>query len=84
MRSFELTLTGSEGLHARPAAELARMSSTHGVRVTIARIGQPGVAADSILGILSLGLRAGERVVLTVDGGAEDTVAQQISELLGK
>ncbi|MDE2386661.1 MAG: HPr family phosphocarrier protein [Actinomycetales bacterium] len=84
MRSFELTLTGNEGLHARPAAELARIASTQGVAVTIGRLGQPGVAAGSILGLLSLGLRSGERVLLTVDGATEDSVAQQISELLGK
>lgn len=84
MRSFELTLTGDEGLHARPAAELARIASTEGAAVTIGRVGQPGVGAGSILGLLSLGLRAGERVVITVSGPAEDSISQQINQLLGK
>ena len=84
MQTLELVIGGNEGLHARPAAELVRIASAPETTVKVGRAGQPAVAAGSILALLSLGLRSGERVVFTIAGPDEDSVAQQINELLGK
>lgn len=63
----------SAGLHARPAALFTQAAAACGQRVTIGRDDQAAVDAASILMVMSLGLKHGEEVVLTVDAdGAED------------
>ncbi|MFM5968942.1 MAG: HPr family phosphocarrier protein, partial [Micrococcales bacterium] len=59
MASFEFVVSNTDGLHARPAAELVRLASNLGVQVTIGRPNQPPVNANSILSLLALGIRSG-------------------------
>jgi phosphocarrier protein HPr len=60
----------AEGLHARPAALFARAAAAQPVPVTIARPGGDPVDAASILAVMTLGVDAGEEVVLaTADDG---------------
>jgi PTS hybrid protein len=57
------TLVNASGLHARPAAEFVRLSSTFDARITI-----NNVDAKSLLRIMSLGLGRGQTVELTASG----------------
>jgi PTS hybrid protein len=57
------TLVNASGLHARPAAEFVRLSSTFDARITI-----NDVDAKSLLRIMSLGLGKGQTVELTASG----------------
>ncbi len=50
-------LVNSDGLHARPAAELVKLASTFTQKVTV-----NGTDAKSLLGIMSLGLTKGAQV----------------------
>ncbi|MBD8059264.1 HPr family phosphocarrier protein [Cellulomonas sp. JH27-2] len=61
-----------EGLHARPAAQFVAAAAEQPVKVTIAKgTGHP-VAAASILAVMTLGVAAGDEVVLgTTDDGAD-------------
>ncbi len=52
-----VTLTNAEGLHARPAAEFAKLAATFDAAVTI-----NGKDARSVLGVMSLGLVRGTTV----------------------
>ncbi|MGW9631455.1 dihydroxyacetone kinase phosphoryl donor subunit DhaM [Agromyces sp. NPDC055520] len=52
-----IRLVNSDGLHARPAAELVRLASTFPQKVTV-----NGTDAKSLLGIMSLGLTKGAEV----------------------
>ncbi|MCK0118196.1 HPr family phosphocarrier protein [Isoptericola sp. S6320L] len=56
-----------EGLHARPAAQFARLAAAQPVPVRISRDGNPPVDAASILAIMTLGADAGSDVTLQVD-----------------
>jgi phosphocarrier protein len=60
-----------EGLHARPAALFAKAAGEQPVAVRIARPGGDPVDAASILGLMTLGVGAGDEVVLSTpaDGG---------------
>lgn len=52
-----IRLVNSDGLHARPAAELVKLASTFAQKVTV-----NGTDAKSLLGIMSLGLTKGAQV----------------------
>ena len=82
VQSIELVVGNPEGLHARPAAELIRVATESGCKVTIAKHGLAPVAASSILGLLALGVRTGERVTLTVDGEGEQLAVDQLIRVL--
>ncbi|WP_330475243.1 HPr family phosphocarrier protein [Terrabacter sp. C0L_2] len=84
MASRTVTIASSVGLHARPAALFVEAASASGLDVEIAKPGEDPVDATSILGVMALGARHGEEVVLTADGdGAEETL-DSLVELLSR
>ena len=72
--SRTVTLVNADGLHARPAAELVKLASTFGPKVTV-----NGTDAKSLLSIMSLGLTKGATVEIASDdpegGAAVDAIA---------
>lgn len=67
-----------EGLHARPAAEFVRIASTAGHIVLIAKSNGPRVRGDSILSLLSLGVKQGENLTIEVTGPNEVSLLQSL------
>ncbi len=67
----------ADGLHARPAALFARLAADQPCAVTIGRPPGRPVPAAQILGVLTLGVQAGDEVVLAVpdDAGAAGVAA---------
>ncbi|WP_246001934.1 HPr family phosphocarrier protein [Allorhizocola rhizosphaerae] len=61
-----------ESLHARPAAVFVQAVLDSGQAVGIARPGGAAADARSILSVLALDIRSGERVVLS--GGSRDVL----------
>jgi phosphotransferase system HPr (HPr) family protein len=76
-------ITNQDGLHARPVAEFVRLAATEGHAVKVSRPGQEAVRGDSILSILSLGLKAGERVEITVTGPTENDLLRSLLNIVG-
>ncbi|MEG3614962.1 dihydroxyacetone kinase phosphoryl donor subunit DhaM [Isoptericola haloaureus] len=69
--SATVEIRNALGLHARPAAVVARAAADLGVPVTI-----EGADATSVLALMSLGTTAGQRVTVTARGdGAQGAVA---------
>jgi phosphocarrier protein len=67
-----VTVAIAEGLHARPAALFVKLAGEQPVAVTVRKDGGDPVAANSILGVMTLGAALGDEVVLSADGdGAE-------------
>ena len=61
-----------EGLHARPAAQFVATAGRLPAKVTIAKAGGAPVATASILAVMTLGVGAGDEVVLsTADDDAD-------------
>ncbi|UGT43238.1 HPr family phosphocarrier protein [Nocardia yamanashiensis] len=69
------------GLHARPAALFAKAAAESPVPVTISVDGKPGVAAGSLLQVMTLGVEQGDTVTLSADDGA-DAALDKLVELL--
>jgi len=78
-----VTITTTEGWHARPATEFARIAGESGQLVTIGRVGSEAVRGDSVLMLLTLGARHGEELEITVSVDSGDAnSAQQVLESL--
>ena len=72
MAQRTVTIASSVGLHARPAALFVQAASETGLDVEIGRPGEDAVDATSILGVMALGAKHGEEVVLTAEGDGAD------------
>ena len=73
-----ITIKTAEGLHARPASEFARVAATSGHSVWISKSSGPKVRGDSILSLLSLGVKQGEKLTIEVSGPDEISLIQSL------
>ena len=79
-----VTIASSVGLHARPAALFVQAATATGLPVQINKVGDEPVDARSILGVMALGAKFGEEVVLTADGEGADAALDGLVELLSR
>jgi phosphocarrier protein len=84
MASRNVVIASSVGLHARPAALFVEAATNSGLDVEIGRPGEDPVDATSILGVMALGAKHGEEVVLTADGDGADETLDSLVELLSR
>ncbi|MBK7721903.1 MAG: HPr family phosphocarrier protein [Austwickia sp.] len=84
MPSRTVTIAASVGLHARPAALFCEQAAASGLDVEIAKPGEEPVDAGSILGVMALGAKHGDEVVLTAEGPNADEVLDGLVELLSQ
>ena len=80
MKSFEYTITDPVGIHARPAGILVKeIKKFAGSTVTITK-GEKSVNALKLMALMGLGVKQGETVKVSVDGGDEDAVLAALEE----
>ena len=82
MPSRSVAIASSVGLHARPASLFVEAAADSGLDVEIGRPGEDAVDATSILGVIALGAKHGEEVVLTAEGADADAVLDRLVALL--
>lgn len=74
----DATVRDPAGLHARPAAQLARLAGGFDAEVTV-----NGADAGSVLEVMALGVRHGDRVHLTATGPEAQEALTALVDLLG-
>lgn len=79
-KEIEIKLAG--GLEARPVAMLVQVASQYESSVYIQTGENKRVNAKSIMGMMSLGLNAGERVTVEADGADEESAINHIEKYL--
>lgn len=84
MTARSVTIASRVGLHARPAALFVQSVSGAGIPVLISKPGDEPVDAASILGVMALGAKHGDEVVLTADGDSADRVLDELVALLSR
>jgi phosphocarrier protein HPr len=85
MAERRVTVGWAEGLHARPASLFVKAAMSLGVPVTIARPEGPGpVNAASMLGVLGLGARHGQEVVLASGADGADAALDRLAALVAE
>jgi phosphotransferase system HPr (HPr) family protein len=77
----EFILNYEMGLHARPAARLAKTASAYDAEISVGCQGLV-VNAKSILGLLSLGVARGDRIRVEAEGADAAEALQAIADLL--
>ena len=78
MKSFAYTITDPVGIHARPAGLLVKEIKGHaGSSVTITK-GEKSVSAHRLIALMKMGVKQGDTVKVTVEGGDEETAATAI------
>ena len=75
MTTFNYTNTDPVGIHARPAGLLVKeIKSFAGSAVTITK-GEKSVNALKLMALMQMGIKQGDTVTVSVDGGDEAAVA---------
>jgi phosphocarrier protein HPr len=77
-----VTIKTPEGLHARPAAEFVRAASAPAHTVMLSKPTGLKVRGDSILSLLSLGVKEGEKLIIEVSGPEEKTLLQSLISIV--
>lgn len=72
MKSFNYVITDEVGLHARPAGLLVKEAKKYASKVTISAGGK-NADATRLMAIMSMGVKQGTEVTVSVDGEDEDT-----------
>ena len=76
-----ITIGISNGLEARPIAMLVQVASQYSSNIYLESEAKK-VNAKSIMGMMSLGLDAGESVTVSVEGEDEEAAAAKIEEFM--
>lgn len=81
MVTKKMTIKIATGLEARPTAILVQIASQFESSVHI-ECEDKKVNAKSIMGMMSLGLAAGEEVVVTAEGADEEAAMEKMEQFL--
>ena len=79
MPERRVTVASKVGLHARPAALVAKAAAAQTVQITIRKSDTEPVQAGSILGLMTLGAGHGDEVVLAAEGDGADAALDQLA-----
>jgi len=82
MARREAVIGSRVGLHARPAAIFVKATTRTGLPVKIGRQGGSLVDARSMLGVLAVGAKNGDTVVLEAEGEGAESALDSLVVLL--
>ena len=81
MKIVEYTIKDALGIHARPAGLLVKEAGKFQSKIMIASP-KKEVDAKRIMGVMSLGVKKGDTVKLTIEGEDEDAAASALKAFL--
>ena len=81
MKSFNYTIKDELGLHARPAGMLAKAAKELDSEITIT-LGEKSVSAVKLIALMGMGVKRGDTITVTVNGGDESASAKAMKEFL--
>ena len=79
MKQFNYVITDEVGLHARPAGLLVKQAKGAGAKITLSCNGK-SADATNLMAIMSMGVKKGMEVQVSVEGDNEDAVAAEMEE----
>src|SRR5947209_153312 len=80
VREMQLTLTNPTGLHARPASLFVQTAGRYDARIEVLGRGRQA-EATSIIGVLALGIRKGDTIMLRASGKEAEAALEALREL---
>ena len=73
MKEFEYTIKDPIGIHARPAGILAKAAKAMDSTITISKAdGSKSAVATKLMAVMGMGIKSGETIKVTVEGGDEE------------
>lgn len=81
MREKEYVIKDAQGIHARPAGQLVKLAQEYPCSITVTNKGKEA-DAKRILGVMSLGAKCGESIVIKCEGENEDNAIEAIVRFL--
>lgn len=83
MKSFTYTIKDEPGIHARPAGLLAKTAKALDSDITITK-GDKTVGAAKLMALMGLGVKCGDTITVTANGGNEDAALEEMKSFLEK
>lgn len=81
MKTFNYVIKDEVGIHARPATEMVKEAKKYQSVITIAK-GDKSAVATKLMAVMSLGVKCGEEITVTVEGADEDTAVESFKSFL--
>ncbi len=81
MKTFNYTIKDELGLHARPAGMLAKTAKTLDSEITIT-LGEKSASAVKLIALMGMGVKCGDTITVTVNGGDEAASEKAMREFL--
>lgn len=75
MKTFNYTIKDELGIHARPAGMLAKTAKALDSQITISN-GEKSAVATKLMAIMGMGIKCGNTVSVTIEGGDEEASEQ--------
>ena len=80
MKQFVYTITDPIGIHARPAGLLVKAIKALDSTVTITKADGKSAVGTKLMALMGLGIKQGDTVSVTVEGGNEDANAATLEQ----
>ena len=80
MKQFQYVITDPVGIHARPAGLLVKAAKALDSTVTVEEVGGKSSAATKLMAVMGLGVKGGDTVTVTVEGGNEEASLQAMEQ----
>ncbi len=81
MKTFSYTIKDESGIHARPAGLLVKEAKKYESTITISANGK-NVNAAKLMAVMSLGVKCGQTIDVSVEGADEDGAASGMQTFL--
>ena len=81
MKTFEYTIKDELGIHARPAGMLAKTAKALDSEITITK-GEKSAGASKLMALMGLGVKCGDTIIVTINGGDEEASEKAMKEFL--
>lgn len=80
MKQFTYTITDPVGIHARPAGLLVKAAKGLDSAVSIVKADGKSAAATKLMALMGLGIKQGDTVTVTLEGGSEEANAKTLEQ----
>ncbi len=80
MKQFTYTITDPVGIHARPAGLLAKAAKALDSTITISKADGKSAAVTKLMAVMGLGVKTGETITFTIEGGDEEASAAAMEQ----
>ena len=81
MKTFTYIIKDELGIHARPAGMLAKTAKALDSEVIIAK-DDKSAAATKLMALMGMGVKCGDTITVTVNGGNEEVSEKAMKEFL--